>query len=205
MGGSFTQINTGLAALTRTRNRLAAVDVQRAAAGGHYKSTMTFRNQVQGFFVQLPKMLLAFPFKNGAYTALFAFFDLVMVGIGVAAGQVEEEGVLHHLGLDARVGSRKVGQRLRQQVLFYRNKAAYNSDMASRYHAAEKRLENVFYLIESLQKSLDKTANDDEDNIDGFDKKSRIEDAIAKLVLRDLMERQEEEEQQGGAHQCVSA
>jgi ATPase subunit of ABC transporter with duplicated ATPase domains len=32
-------------------------------------------------------------------------------------------------------------ERLRQQVLFYRNKAAYNSDMASRYHAAEKRLE----------------------------------------------------------------
>jgi ATPase subunit of ABC transporter with duplicated ATPase domains len=31
--------------------------------------------------------------------------------------------------------------KLREQVLFYRNKAAYNSDMASRYHAAEKRLE----------------------------------------------------------------
>lgn len=54
--------------------------------------------------------------------------------------------------------------------------------------AAEKRLENVFYLIESLQKSLDKTANDDEDE------ESRIEDAIAKLVLRDLLERQEEED-----------
>jgi ATPase subunit of ABC transporter with duplicated ATPase domains len=32
-------------------------------------------------------------------------------------------------------------ERLRQQVLFYKNKAAYNSDMSSRYHAAEKRLE----------------------------------------------------------------
>ena len=32
-------------------------------------------------------------------------------------------------------------QKLRELVLFYRNKAAYNSDMASRYHAAEKRLE----------------------------------------------------------------
>ncbi len=31
--------------------------------------------------------------------------------------------------------------KLRELVLFYRNKAAYNSDMASRYHAAEKRLE----------------------------------------------------------------
>jgi ATP-dependent DNA helicase Rep len=54
--------------------------------------------------------------------------------------------------------------------------------------AAEKRMGNVFYLVESLQKSLDKTANDDEDE------ESRIEDAIAKLVLRDLMERQEEED-----------
>lgn len=54
--------------------------------------------------------------------------------------------------------------------------------------AAEKRIENVFYLVESLQKSLDKTADDDEDD------EKRIQDAIAKLVLRDLLERQEEEE-----------
>lgn len=54
--------------------------------------------------------------------------------------------------------------------------------------AAEKRIENVFYLVESLQKSLDKTADDDEDG------ETRIQDAIAKLVLRDLMERQEEED-----------
>lgn len=54
--------------------------------------------------------------------------------------------------------------------------------------AAEKRLENVFYLVESLQKTLDKTTNDDEDD------EARIEDAIAKLVLRDLLERQEEED-----------
>jgi len=31
--------------------------------------------------------------------------------------------------------------KLRELVLFYKQKAAYNSDMASRYHAAEKRLE----------------------------------------------------------------
>jgi ATP-dependent DNA helicase Rep len=55
--------------------------------------------------------------------------------------------------------------------------------------AAEKRIENVFYLIESLQKSLDKTADDDEDD------EKRIQDAIAKLVLRDLMERQQEEDE----------
>src|SRR5690606_22460908 len=48
--------------------------------------------------------------------------------------------------------------------------------------------ENVHYLIESLQKTLDKTADDDEEE------GARIEDAIAKLVLRDLLERQEEED-----------
>lgn len=59
---------------------------------------------------------------------------------------------------------------------------------ASSSKAAEKRLENVFYLVESLQKTLDKSANDDESE------EARIEDAIAKLVLRDLLERQEEED-----------
>lgn len=54
--------------------------------------------------------------------------------------------------------------------------------------AAEKRMENVFYLVESLQKTLDKTDGDDEEN------DTRMEDAIAKLVLRDLLERQEEED-----------
>jgi ATP-dependent DNA helicase Rep len=54
--------------------------------------------------------------------------------------------------------------------------------------AAEKRMENVFYLVDSLQKTLDKTEDDDE----GED--TRMEDAIAKLVLRDLLERQEEED-----------
>ncbi len=54
--------------------------------------------------------------------------------------------------------------------------------------AAEKRMENVFYLVESLQKTLDKTEGDDDDG------DTRMEDAIAKLVLRDLLERQEEED-----------
>jgi ATP-dependent DNA helicase Rep len=54
--------------------------------------------------------------------------------------------------------------------------------------AAEKRMENVYYLVESLQKTLDKNADDNEDD------EARIEDAIAKLVLRDLLERQEEED-----------
>lgn len=53
--------------------------------------------------------------------------------------------------------------------------------------AAEKRLNNVFYLIDSLEKTLSRIDENDEDN-------SRIEDAIAKLVLRDMLERQEEED-----------
>jgi ATP-dependent DNA helicase Rep len=74
--------------------------------------------------------------------------------------------------------------------------------------AAEKRMENVLYLVESLQKSIDKSANDDEDDLDSTNKKSRIEDAIAKLVLRDLLERQEEEDlsariQRFGVSPCV--
>lgn len=59
---------------------------------------------------------------------------------------------------------------------------------ASSSKAAEKRMENVFYLVESLQKTLDKSSGDDEEE------EARIEDAIAKLVLRDLLERQEEED-----------
>lgn len=59
---------------------------------------------------------------------------------------------------------------------------------ASSNKAAEKRLENVMYLVESLQKTLAKKSDDDEEE------DARIEDAIAKLVLRDLLERQEEED-----------
>src|SRR5690606_25692104 len=59
---------------------------------------------------------------------------------------------------------------------------------ASSSKTAEKRMENVFYLVESLQKNIDKSSGDDEEE------EARIEDAIAKLVLRDLLERQEEED-----------
>ena len=54
--------------------------------------------------------------------------------------------------------------------------------------AAEKRLENVHYLVESIQKTLERSAEDD------MDEEARIQDAVAKLVLRDLLERQEEED-----------
>jgi ATP-dependent DNA helicase Rep len=57
---------------------------------------------------------------------------------------------------------------------------------ASSSKAAEKRLENIYYLIESLEKSLQKQEEDDQD--------SSIEAAISKLVLRDLLEQQAEED-----------
>jgi len=49
---------------------------------------------------------------------------------------------------------------------------------------AEKRMGNVWYLVDSLKKMLQKDA-DSEDHI-------TIKDAIARLVLRDLLERQDE-------------
>ena len=50
---------------------------------------------------------------------------------------------------------------------------------------AERRMANVYVLIDSVQSTLEK--NEDED--------STIQAAVAKLVLRDLMERQEEEDE----------
>ena len=48
---------------------------------------------------------------------------------------------------------------------------------------AEKRMANVWFLIDSLQQTLERG---DED--------STVEEAISRLILRDMMERQEEEE-----------
>lgn len=57
---------------------------------------------------------------------------------------------------------------------------------------AERRMENVRYLIESLGRSLKISEEDDTDSArDGND---YLRDAISKLILRDLLERQEEEE-----------
>lgn len=57
---------------------------------------------------------------------------------------------------------------------------------------AERRMENVRYLIESLGRSLKISEEDDTDSArDGSD---YLRDAISKLILRDLLERQEEEE-----------
>jgi len=57
---------------------------------------------------------------------------------------------------------------------------------ASTPKAAERRWENVQYLVESLGKTLAPGDDDDE---------TTIKEAIAKLVLRDLLERQEEEDE----------
>ena len=60
---------------------------------------------------------------------------------------------------------------------------------ASTPKAAERRWENVNYLVDSLAKTLEK---DEDQATEAGD--NRMEDAIAKLVLRDLLERQEEED-----------
>lgn len=57
---------------------------------------------------------------------------------------------------------------------------------ASSSKAAEKRMENVIYLVESLSKTLQRQEEQDED--------ASIESAIGKLVLRDLLEQQAEED-----------
>lgn len=55
---------------------------------------------------------------------------------------------------------------------------------ASAPKVAERRMENVWYLLDSIKAILQKA--DDED--------ITVEDAIAKLMLRDMLERQEEED-----------
>jgi len=50
---------------------------------------------------------------------------------------------------------------------------------------AEKRMANIWFLVDSLKQSIDK----DEDGETG------IKEAVTKLILRDLMERQEEEDE----------
>ncbi|MFY0664288.1 MAG: DNA helicase Rep [Natronospirillum sp.] len=54
---------------------------------------------------------------------------------------------------------------------------------------AEKRMANVWHLIDGLQSILERQDDDDEAS------DVAVEDAIARLVLRDMLERQEDEEQ----------
>jgi len=57
---------------------------------------------------------------------------------------------------------------------------------ASSEVVAEKRMQNVYFLIESLQSTLERLQEEDEG--------AGIEDAIARLVLLDMLNRQEEED-----------
>lgn len=65
--------------------------------------------------------------------------------------------------------------------------AGWLAQNASSEQVAAKRMENVYWLLESLHKSMEKL--DDE-----LEQEQRLEQAIAKLVLRDMLERQEEAE-----------
>jgi len=60
---------------------------------------------------------------------------------------------------------------------------------ASNDHVAQKRWENVQFLLAQLAQVLNR--DDDENGIENGD--SRIENAIAKLILRDLLDREKEE------------
>ncbi len=59
---------------------------------------------------------------------------------------------------------------------------------ASAPKVAERRLENVWYLIDSIKKIVERD--------DAEDGNGSLESAIAKLMLRDMLERQEEEDTQ---------
>jgi len=62
---------------------------------------------------------------------------------------------------------------------------------ASSAKVAERRLENVHTLVDSIQETL----NRNDDDLDQADNETRLNNAIAKLVLRDLLDRQEEEDE----------
>lgn len=57
---------------------------------------------------------------------------------------------------------------------------------ASSENVAEKRIQNVWFLVDSLRNTLERLQEDDPD--------AGIEEAIARLILLDLMDRQEEED-----------
>lgn len=59
---------------------------------------------------------------------------------------------------------------------------------ASSPKVAEKRLDNVWFLVDSIRSSLEKSQ---EENLSG---EERVSQAVARLVLQDLLERQEEDD-----------
>ena len=60
---------------------------------------------------------------------------------------------------------------------------------ASSANVAEKRMDNVNALMDSIKQTIERNEDDDADN------EVLLNDAIAKLVLRDLLDRQEEEDE----------
>lgn len=60
---------------------------------------------------------------------------------------------------------------------------------ASSPKVAERRLENVYALVESIKTTMDKNEDDDQDG------EQKLNTAIAKMLLIDLLDRQEEEDQ----------
>jgi ATP-dependent DNA helicase Rep len=73
--------------------------------------------------------------------------------------------------------------------------AGWLAQNASAQAVAERRYNNVLTLIDGLKKNLERDGNDDgafHENSDSLD--NGIEAAITRLVLRDLMERQEQED-----------
>jgi ATP-dependent DNA helicase Rep len=59
---------------------------------------------------------------------------------------------------------------------------------ASSPKVAERRLENVWILVDSIKSTLERNDNED------LDGEQKINDAIARLVLQDLLDRQEDED-----------
>jgi len=59
---------------------------------------------------------------------------------------------------------------------------------ASSPKVAEKRLENIFFLVDSIKSTLERDEEETKDS------EQKVNDAIAKLILQDMLDRQEEED-----------
>jgi len=66
---------------------------------------------------------------------------------------------------------------------------------------AERRFANVLTLVESLQKSIER---DDDKSDENLNNDSGIEAAITKLILRDLLERQEQDDENADSVQLMT-
>ncbi|HBC48951.1 MAG TPA: ATP-dependent DNA helicase Rep, partial [Gammaproteobacteria bacterium] len=73
------------------------------------------------------------------------------------------------------------------------NYRGWLSDQSSSEPMAERRWGNVLQLLEALKKDL-KNVDDDPETAEETDDDTAIEAAIRKLVLRDILEREEEED-----------